>query len=146
MKTLYTILILFLLSLAGNQVKAQDFVFTFTNPAFGGNPYNYSWLMESADKQNKYKGEEEADSDDLSDDPLTSFQTDLGYSIIGSLTDKIDQEIIGSNNSLTPGQYEVGNYNIRITERGSGLNVSITDQLTGNSTTMFIPNRSRTTN
>jgi len=41
MKILYNVLVFFLL-LAGVKGVAQDFVYTPKNPAFGGNPYNYS--------------------------------------------------------------------------------------------------------
>lgn len=145
MKTIYGLTLIFFLSLIVQELKAQDFVFSFVNPAFGGNPYNYSWLLSSADKQNKYddKKEEEDENSDLFGDPLEEFQTDLGRSIIGSLSDRINTTILGENQNLAPGQYEIGNYNVRITEKSNGLNISITDQLTGNSTNMFVPNTTR---
>ena len=37
------------------QVKAQDFVYTPKNPAFGGNTFNYQWLLSSAQAQDTYK-------------------------------------------------------------------------------------------
>lgn len=147
MKTIYVLIFVFFLSLLGLETKAQDFVFTFVNPAFGGNPYNYSWLLESADKQNKYDDEEEEEEESsLFGDPLEEFQSDLGRSIVSSLSDRINTSVLGENQDLSPGSYEVGNYNIRITEKSNGLNISITDQLTGNSTNMFIPTSATTTN
>ncbi len=45
---------------AGFQVTtlAQDFVYQPINPAFGGNPYNYNWLLGQAQAQNIYTEEE----------------------------------------------------------------------------------------
>eukprot|EP01156_Anaeramoeba_ignava_P015307 Anaeramoba_ignava/a612646_5.p1 GENE.a612646_5~~a612646_5.p1 ORF type:complete len:143 (+),score=13.48 a612646_5:453-881(+) len=141
MKTVYTILIFFLFSLMAQETKAQDFVFTFTNPAFGGNPYNYSWLMESANKQNKYDDEEEDQEQEnmYDDDPLKRLQDDLNYSILNSLNQKINSDLLDMNADLQPGVYNLGNYTIRITEKATGLNINIKDQTTGGSTNMLIP-------
>lgn len=147
MKNIYVLVFALLLCLIGQESKAQDFVFTFVNPAFGGNPYNYSWLLNQADKQNKYDDEDNEEEDqDFSNDPLSNFQSNLGYSIISSLTNKINEDVFGANKDITPGNYEVGTYNIRITKKSSGLNISITDQLTGNSTNMLIPNTAQSSN
>ena len=42
----------FVLLFVAGKAYAQDFVYTPKNPAFGGNPYNYSWLLSSAQAQN----------------------------------------------------------------------------------------------
>lgn len=145
MKTVYTIIILFFLSLMAQETKAQDFVFTFTNPAFGGNPYNYSWLMDSADKQNKYDNEEEDEDQDnpFNNDPLQRLEEDLNSSILNSLTQKINTDLLSLNADLQPGVYNMGNYTIRITEKATGININIKDQKTGGSTNLVIPNNQR---
>ncbi|MCK5278996.1 MAG: curli production assembly protein CsgF, partial [Cyclobacteriaceae bacterium] len=43
---------IFLLALFQVATIAQDFVYQPVNPAFGGNPYNYSWLLGQAQAQN----------------------------------------------------------------------------------------------
>ena len=139
--------IVLFLSILGQESKAQDFVFTFVNPAFGGNPYNYSWLLQSADKQNKYDDKEQKEADDFfSRDPLENFQEDLNYSILSNLSNKISNDLLGTNQSLSPGNYEIGDYNIRITKKSNGINITIMDQKTGNSTTMLIPNSTNSNN
>lgn len=140
MKNIYRIIITLFICLFIQQTKAQDFVFTFVNPAFGGNPYNYSWLLQSADKQNKYDKQEENFMDMLNMDPLNNFEDNLNNSIMNQLINKISEDIFGQSQSLTPGYYELGRYNVRIVEKLSGLAISITDQLSGNSTNLFIPN------
>ena len=52
---------------------AQDFVYQFTNPAFGGSPYNYSWMMNSANSQNKFQ----QSGGGFSRDPLANFEESL---------------------------------------------------------------------
>ena len=35
--------------------NAQDLVYKPINPAFGGDTFNYQWLLSSAEAQNKFK-------------------------------------------------------------------------------------------
>ena len=51
MKTL-NLLFIFFLSLT---IQAQDLVYKPRNPAFGGDTFNYQWLLNSADSQNLFK-------------------------------------------------------------------------------------------
>ena len=39
-------------------MNAQDLVYKPKNPAFGGDTFNYQWLLSSAESQNKLKDEE----------------------------------------------------------------------------------------
>jgi curli production assembly/transport component CsgF len=48
------IVVIFLLALFQVASQAQDFVYQPINPAFGGNPYNYNWLLGQAEVQNMY--------------------------------------------------------------------------------------------
>ena len=41
---------------------AQDFVYTPINSSFGGNPYNYNWLLNSATEQNRIEDPNEENS------------------------------------------------------------------------------------
>ena len=54
-KALLALVALFALAGAAQSVRAQDFVYTPINPAFGGGYYNYSWLMNSANSQNQHQ-------------------------------------------------------------------------------------------
>lgn len=144
MKTIYGLVLILFLSLLGKDTRAQDFVFSFVNPAFGGNPYNYSWLMDSATKQNKYDDDEGEGDDEFADsDPLKNFQEDFNYAILNDLSRKISEDVLQIDQTLSPGNYEVGTYNIRITKKSGGVNITITDQRTGGSTNMLIPNTSQ---
>lgn len=46
-------IILFLLITSA--VNSQGFVYKPKNPAFGGDTFNYQWLLSSAESQNKLK-------------------------------------------------------------------------------------------
>ena len=56
MKTLKIVCSLTLV-LMGSQGWAQDFVYKPVNPAFGGDTFNYNWLLSSANAQNQYEDE-----------------------------------------------------------------------------------------
>ena len=72
---------IFILAFFQVAIKAQDFVYQPVNPAFGGNPYNYSWLLSSANSQNDFR-EETDPFGFLDDDPLSGFQDDLNAQVL----------------------------------------------------------------
>lgn len=120
--------------------KAQDFVYTPINPAFGGNPYNYSWLLSSAQAQDTY----EDPSNDVvgysgySSNTLDDFAESLNRQILSQLSREIVSRQFGEN-ALDEGTYVLGDYQIDIGNSGSGLTISIIDLLTGSSTTITVP-------
>jgi curli production assembly/transport component CsgF len=128
--------------LISGSVNAQDFVYQPVNPSFGGNPYNYSWLLSSADAQ---KPQEEDSSSDLfsnfgqSNDPLADFSERLQSQILNELTSRILQEKFGDF-SLEQGDYNVGNYQINITENEQGMQIRILDTQTGGESSITVPN------
>ena len=51
MKILFYISII----LVSGQLYSQDLVYKPKNPAFGGDTFNYQWMLSSAESQNFYK-------------------------------------------------------------------------------------------
>jgi curli production assembly/transport component CsgF len=112
------------------QASAGELVYHPINPAFGGNPYNYSWLLESANAQNEYKDK----------DPLEDFEDTLNKRILTTLANRIiDAAFGGYGDDLQGGEYQFGDYNITISTEGGGINVDIFDQGSGSSTTVSVP-------
>lgn len=109
---------------------AEELSFSFINPAFGGNPYNYSWLLESANVQNEYE-----------EDPLEEFEDTLNRRILNTLASRIVDSAFGSyGDDLQGGSYQFGDYQINIsTGGGAGITVDIYDQSSGSSTTVSVP-------
>jgi curli production assembly/transport component CsgF len=117
----------------------QDFVYTPKNPAFGGNPYNYSWLMSSAQAQNELKTTSSSSaSSSYNSDPLQSFTESLNQQILSQLSRQIVAKQFGEN-ALSAGTYVLGDYQIDITNQSAGLNISILDNKSGSSTTVTVP-------
>lgn len=117
--------------------QAQDFVYQPVNPAFGGNPYNYSWLLAQAQAQNMF--EEKVDLFGLNEeDPLANFQQELNRQVLNSITNEFYKNQFGEE-GLTEGYYRFGSYEIDVSIVSDGMQVRIIDTLTGSETTVIIP-------
>ncbi len=126
----------FFLALFQVQSLAQDFVYQPVNPAFGGNPYNYSWLLGQAQSQNMFEEEDRFSYGD--EDPLTSLQDDMNRQVLNEITQQFYRNQFGEN-GLTEGYYKFGSYEIDISPISDGMQVRIIDIYTGSETTIIIP-------
>jgi len=140
MKVIFkTLFILFFLSIG--KTYSQDLIYTPKNPAFGGNPYNYSWLLSSAQAQNDIKETTSTSStstSSTSSDALKNFTESLNQQILSQLSRQIVAKQFGED-ALTTGTYVLGDYQINIGNQTSGLNITILDNKTGTSTTVTVP-------
>ncbi len=117
---------------------AQDLVYTPKNPAFGGNPYNYSWLMSSAQAQNDIEETTTSSTSSYKSDPLKDFSESLNRQILSQLSRQIVSRQFGED-ALSAGTYVLGDYQIEIGDQSSGLNITIVDNKSGSSTTVSVP-------
>ncbi|MCH2489596.1 MAG: curli assembly protein CsgF [Flavobacteriales bacterium] len=106
---------------------AQQLSYTPKNPAFGGDPFNYNWLLNSANEQNSF-------SDDNSDFDLSEFD-----SLSGGFNDPRFQNQFGGENP-EPGTSTNGNFETEVYESSEGLVINILDITTGEFTQLIIPN------
>ncbi|MDM8158237.1 curli assembly protein CsgF [Labilibaculum sp. K2S] len=127
----------FLSLLLPTESMAQDFVYKPINSSFGGDQYNYNWLLNSATQQNRIE-DPNADSA-LNKDPLNDFQDNLNRQILNQLSSKLVNSIFGDNNQLETGSYNLGNYKVDISEDASGVTVNVSDITNGNFTNIVIP-------
>ena len=114
---------------------AQDFVYQPVNPAFGGNPYNYSWMLAQAQAQNTFKEEEAAS---VEDDPLASLQESINRQILNGITQEFYRNQFGEE-GLTEGYYKLGSYEIDISAVPDGMQIRIIDVISGSETTIIVP-------
>lgn len=131
-------IILIVIFIVSSQLLYSDnIVWSSVNPAFGGNPINGSWLLNSAQSQKQT----EATGRTSSSDPSKYFQDSLNRQILSKIAQKIISSIYGDGEeSLEPGIIEYGNYIIEIYESGENMIVSLTDILTGAQTIIEVPN------
>ncbi len=119
-------------------VIGQDFVYTPKNPAFGGSPYNYSWMLNSANKQNKFQ----SSGGGFSRDPLANFEQSLQRQVLSQLTRQIIGDRFGGEGGIDLSEqssYEFGEFNIQVTPGPDGVRINIQNILSGESTTVTIP-------
>ncbi|ADB42024.1 curli production assembly/transport component CsgF [Spirosoma linguale] len=130
---------LFVVCLAG-YCSAQAFVYHPNNPNFGGNTFNYSWMLSSAQAQ------------DRTTDPTATVRTANGTTQTGSLNSfaqslqsqllsRITSSLVGSQfgeGTLKPGTYKFGEYQVDISNGASGVVVRIVDGK-GGETSITIP-------
>jgi curli production assembly/transport component CsgF len=134
-----TLLFFGILLLTASKAAGQDFVYTPKNPAFGGNPYNYSWLMSSAQAQDTYKAPETTtDRYGYSRDPAQDFAESLNRQILSRLSREIVTRQFGED-ALEEGTYILGDYQIDIGSGADGINISIIDNKTGAATQVSVP-------
>ena len=117
-------------------IQAQDFVYQPINPAFGGNPYNYNWLLGQAQAQNIFQEDDGYLFE--REDPLEGLQDNINRQVLNSLTQQFYQNQFGET-GLTEGYYKFGTYEIDISPISEGMQVRIIDINTGSETTIIIP-------
>jgi len=132
--TLLGVLILF--AFVGN---AQKFVYTPKNPSFGGNTFNYQWLMSSAQAQDLTKDKTEIDQfESYRTDPVEDFKESLNRQILSRLSRQLIDDQFGED-ALTEGTYELGDYRIQVGNTDEGVTVNIVDNTTGATTDVTVP-------
>lgn len=127
---------LFLLTLPDIS-KAQDFVYTPKNPAFGGSPINYQWMLNSANAQNKFKGGRDFGFDR---DPLADFQKSLQRQVLSELTRNVIRDRFGDVNLKQKNSFEFGEFSIDIVPGPNGIDITILNLSSGEQTTITVPN------
>ena len=130
--------LLLVLAIASQAAYAQDFVYQPTNPAFGGNNFNYGWMLSSAQAQNGFTEAQDDGRSRFDRDPLQDFEQTLNRQILSQLTRQLTQDQFGEG-GLQEGQYEIGNYQIDVAPGADAIQITILDITTGSQTTVSVP-------
>lgn len=115
---------------------AQQFVYKPVNPAFGGDTFNYQWLLSSASAQNQFKN---PTSSFGSLNSLDSFTESLNRQLLSQLSQKLFGDQFGEGD-LKPGNYTFGSMYIQVTQSDKGLIIKILNTATGEQSEIIIPN------
>ena len=113
--------------------SAQQQVYTPINPSFGGNPFNSSHLLGIANAQNNFK-DPSAPSNSQSD----IFARQLQSRLLAALSNNIVNAIFGPN-AQNNGTVDFGGQTISWTRELDQVIVTITDDTSGQSTTINVP-------
>lgn len=121
----------------GSRASAQDMVYKPKNPAFGGDTFNYNWLLSSAQIQ------------DLTEDPnrvslsssrnsADAFAENLNSLLLSQLSRQIINNQFGEN-GFTDGTFELGDFQIDVATTLEGLTITVFDIVKGDQTQIVIP-------
>ena len=120
------------------QSLAQDLVYRPKNPAFGGNPLNYQWMLSSANNQNLYDGSR---GFGYNQDPLARFEESLQRQILSQLTRNLVRDQFGDDFDLSQeSNLQFGEFNIDVLPGVDGITIRIFNNTTGEETSITIPN------
>ena len=114
---------------------AQQLVYKPINPVFGGDTFNYQWLLSSAQAQNKL---EDQNKGGFGTNPLDDFESNLNRQILNQLSREIINNIFGEG-SLQEGSFEFGSLQIDIASGIDGVNIDILNSQDGSRTNILVP-------
>jgi curli production assembly/transport component CsgF len=110
-----------------SSAQAGTLVYAPTNPTFGGNPLNGSYLFNNAQVQNQYtQSATSAATGSAALTPGQIFAQQLTSQLYSSLANKITQAIFGEN-AATSGTFTFEGTTITYAQVGGNINISIND-------------------
>lgn len=129
------LLIIILLACSG-QMFCQQLVYKPRNPNFGGDTFNYQWLLSSAESQNTFEDPNAEEREEESD--LERFTDNLNSQLLNLVSRSLFADQFGDG-GLSPGTYTFGSLSIEIFPSSEGLVITILDTTTGEQTQVIIP-------
>ncbi|GAB3643722.1 curli production assembly/transport component CsgF [Spirosoma arcticum] len=138
MKTLFIIASL-LLPAGLYPLRAQALTYRPNNPAFGGNTFNYQWLLSSAQAQDTHKDPAAKTTSAASGlggssngSSLQSFSDNLQRQLLSRLSQNILNKQFGED-GLQEGTFTFGDMQVVISNAAEGVVIRITDGKGGES-------------
>ena len=135
-KTLLAALLVFGVSAYSS---AQAFVYHPNNPNFGGNTFNYSWMLSQAQAQDRNvdpTAKKNATAAGATN-TLNNFAQSLQNQLLSRITSNLLNKQFGET-TLQPGTYKFGDFQVEITNGANGVIVRIVDGK-GGETSITIP-------
>ncbi|MCX2764724.1 curli production assembly/transport component CsgF [Aquimarina muelleri] len=131
------LIMLFLVSSICSASFGQDLVYKPVNPAFGGDTFNYQWLLSSAEAQNTLTDRNDTSRDQRSD--VERFTENLNNQLLNQISRTLFKEQFGEN-GLTEGTFNFGTLFVEIFSSAEGMVINILDTSTGDQSQVIIPN------
>tara|TARA_R110002051_G_scaffold2508_3_gene12979 strand:+ start:121 stop:516 length:396 start_codon:yes stop_codon:yes gene_type:complete len=114
---------------------AQQMAYKPINPAFGGDTFNYNWLLSSAQAQNGFKA---TSTGGTALTQLEEFQQSLNSQFLSDLSRSVFDSQLGDG--LQEGTFTIGDLALEVFDTPKGLVVNILNVTTGEQTQIIIPN------
>lgn len=120
-----------------SESNAQQFVYRPINPFFGGDTFNYQFLLQSAQAQNSFTGVDTNDRNQLSE--LERFSENLNDQLLSQISRTLLTQQFGTEGELRPGTFSFGSLLVEIFDSAEGLVIDILDTNNGDQTQVIIP-------
>ena len=131
-------LLIIIILMGGTSCFAQQFSYKPINPAFGGDTFNYNWLISSATAQNSHTARTDPRAQQTE---LERFGENLNNQILSQITRALlQQQLAGVGGFDQPGTFTFGTLNVEIFETAEGLVINILDTSNGEQTQVIVPN------
>ena len=128
--------VLFLVSVFFSQTaQASQMIFGFISPFFGGSPLNANYISFITGSQNRIKENYGITSEKTL---LESFQEDIIRQSLSMAARKIVNQAFGED-ALEAGTYNIGGYNIVVTNNAGSISVVVSDPTSGETVKMEVP-------
>ncbi len=129
---------LIMLLFFGAASYAQQFSYKPTNPAFGGDTFNYQWMLSSATAQNKLTAPA---NQRTQESELKKFGDNINRQLLSQISRVLLQQQLGGLGNFTQeGTFTYGTLNLEIFQSDEGLVINILDTTTGEETQVIVPN------
>ncbi len=116
----------------------QSLVYRPNNPSFGGNTFNYSWMLSSAQAQDKSKDPmAKLTSSTTQTNSVNNFAQTLQSQLLSQLSRNLFNNQFGEK-GLKEGTFQFGDMQVIIANGADGINIQITDGK-GGQTTITVP-------
>ncbi|MBK8563887.1 MAG: curli assembly protein CsgF [Saprospiraceae bacterium] len=136
MKNLFKTFFALAIGFFASQLAAQDMVYKPKNPAFGGDTFNYNWLLSSAQVQDLTS--ENRNKATSTRSSVDAFASNLNNLLLSQISRQLISDQFGED-GLQDGVYTLGNFQVDVASTLDGLTITIFDQAQGESTQIVIP-------
>ncbi|MCT8338517.1 curli assembly protein CsgF [Flavobacteriaceae bacterium TK19130] len=133
MKNVYLTLLLLGFCITG---MAQQLVYEPKNPNFGGDTFNYQWLLSSANAQNSFT---DPNAQDNEQSEIDQFAESLNRQLLSQISRSLLTSQLGEE-GLQEGTFNFGTLSLEVFESDEGLVINILDTTTGEQTQIIVPN------
>ena len=118
---------------------SQQLTYQPVNPNFGGDTFNYQFLLQSATAQNSLTAPSTASSATPQSD-LDRFRDNLNNQLLSQISRSLFNDQFAANGQLEPGTFSFGSLIVEVFETGEGLVIDILDTSNGDQTQLIVPN------
>mgnify|MGYP002700295564 CR=1 FL=1 len=117
---------------------AQQFSYKPLNPAFGGDTFNYNWLLSSATAQSSFTAPR---STTEQQSELERFGENINQQVLSQISRTLlAQQVNAVGDFDQEGTFTFGTLNVEVFESDEGLVINILDTSNGEQTQVIVPN------